>query len=182
MKRILTTLVLACVLTSAWAQDFPAGMRNEIVEIEQNEDEYSLFTYKDEDGAFGYYLSLGRVFPILEAEIFGGQTSISHMDETCLCLGATKEEALATIEQLLALLEEPAGTTAAFQCRRSSGGERLSVPDQANCVVVKRFLQGKRLNFQFVSGGHTADVDLTRSTLKTLRWNLNLGKKLGLAE
>ena len=127
-------MVLACVLTSAWAQDFPAGMRNEIVEIEQNEDEYSLFT----------------------------------------------EEALATIEQLLALLEEPAGTTAAFQCRRSSGGERLSVPDQANCVVVKRFLQGKRLNFQFVSGGRTADVDLTRSTLKTLRWNLNLGKKLGL--
>ena len=137
-------MVLACVLTSAWAQDFPAGMRNEIVEIEQNEDEYSLFTYKDEDGAFGYYLSLGRVFPILEAEIFGGQTTISHMDETCLCLGATKEEALATIEQLLALLEEPAGTTAAFQCRRSSGGERLSVPDQANCVVVKRFLQGKQ--------------------------------------
>ena len=163
MKRILTTIVLACVLTSAWAQDFPAGMRNEIVEIEQNEDEYSLFTYKDEDGAFGYYLSLGRVFPILEAEIFGGQTSLSHMDETCLCLGA-----------------EPAGTTAAFQCRRSSGGERLSVPDQANCVVVKRFLQGKRLNFQFVSGGRTADVDLTRSTLKALRWNLNLGKKLGL--
>ena len=184
MKRILTTIALACVLTSAWAQDFPAGMRNEIVEIEQNEDEYSLFTYKDEDGAFGYYLSLGRVFPILEAEIFGGQTSLSHMDETCLCLGATKEEALATIEQLLALLEEPAGTTAAFQCRRtaafqcrrSSGGERLSVPDQANCVVVKRFLQGKRLNFQFVSGGRTADVDLTRSTLKALRWNLNLRK------
>ena len=48
------------------------------------------------------------------------------------------------------------------------------------CVVVKRFLQGKRLNFQFVSGGRTADVDLTRSTLKALRWNLNLGKKLGL--
>ena len=168
MKRILATMVLACVLTSAWAQDFPAGMRNEIVEIEQNEDEYSLFTYKDEDGAFGYYLS--------EAEIFGGQTSISHMDETCLCLGATKEEALATIGQLLALLEEPAGTTAAFQCRRSSGGERLSVPDQANCVVVKRFLQGKRLNFQFVSGGRTADVDLSRSTLKALRWNLNLRK------
>ncbi len=77
---------------------------------------------------------------------------------------------------MLALLEEAPGTTAAFQCRRASGGERLSVPDQANCVVVKRFLQGKRLCFQFVSGGRTADVDLTRSTLKTLRWNLNLGR------
>ena len=182
MKRMITTLVLACVMLSAWAQDFPAGMRREIVEIEQNDNEYSLFTYKDEDGTFGYYLSLGRVFPILEAEIFGGQTTISHVDETCLCLGATKDDALATIEQLLALLEEEPGTTAAFQCRRASGGERLSVPDQANCVVVKRFLQGKRLCFQFVSGGHTAEADLTRSTLKTLRWNLNLGKKLGLAE
>ena len=182
MKRIIAAIALTCVMLSAWAQDFPAGMRKEIVEIEQDDHEYSLFSYKDADGTFGYYLSLGRVFPILEAEIFGGQTTISHMDETCLCLGATTEEALATIEQLLALLEEPAGTTAAFQCRRSSGGERLSVPDRANCVVVKRFLQGKRLNFQFVSGGHTADVDLTRSTLKSLRWNINLGKKLGLNE
>ena len=144
---MITTLVLACVMLSAWAQDFPAGMRREIVEIEQNDNEYSLFTYKDEDGTFGYYLSLGRVFPILEAEIFGGQTTISHVDETCLCLGATKDDALATIEQLLALLEEEPGTTAAFQCRRASGGERLSVPDQANCVVVKRFLQGKRKAF-----------------------------------
>ena len=168
MKRIIAAIAFACVMLSAWAQDFPAGMRKEIVEIEQDDHEYSLFSYKDADGTFGYYLSLGRVFPILEAEIFGGQTTISHMDETCLCLGATTEEA--------------PGTTAAFQCRRSSGGERLSVPDQANCVVVKRFLQGKRLNFQFVSGGHTADVDLTRSTLKSLRWNINLGKKLGLNE
>ena len=116
------------------------------------------------------------MYPIVDAEIFGGHTSFSHIDETCLCLGATKEEALAIIESMLTLLEEAPGTTAAFQCRRSSGGERLSVPDQANCVVVKRFLQGKRLCFQFVSGGHTADVDLTRSTLKTLRWNLNLGR------
>ena len=180
MKRIIAAIAFACVMLSAWAQDFPAGMRKEIVEIEQDDHEYSLFSYKDADGTFGYYLSLGRVFPILEAEIFGGHTSFSHIDETCLCLGATKDEALATIESMLALLEEPAGTTASFQCRRSSGGERLSVPDQANCVVVKRFLQGKRLNFQFVSGGRTADVDLTRSTLKALRWNLNLGKKLGL--
>ena len=182
MKRIFTTLALACVLTSAWAQDFPAGMRKEIVEVEQNEDEYTLFSYKDEDGSFGYYLSLGHMFPILEAEIFGGQTTLGHIDETCLCLGATKEEALATLESLLALTEEEPGTTAAFQCRRATGGERLSVPDQANCVVVKPFLQSKRLRFQFVSGRHTAEVDLTRSTLKTLRWNLNLSQKLGLNE
>ena len=123
MKRIITTLALACVLTSAWAQDFPAGMRREIVEIEQNDHEYSLFSYKEEDGSLGYYLSLGRVTPIVEAEIFGGHTSFSHIDETCLCLGATKDEALATIESLLALLEEAPGTTAALPCRRSSGGD-----------------------------------------------------------
>lgn len=101
MKRVIAAIALACVLTSAWAQDFPAGMRREIVEIEQDDHEYSLFSYKDADGMFGYYLSLGRVTPIVEAEIFGG---------------------------------------------------------------------------------HTAEVDLTRSTLKSLRWNINLGKKLGLNE
>ena len=39
MKRMFTTLVLACIMLSAWAQDFPAGMRREIVEIEQNDNE-----------------------------------------------------------------------------------------------------------------------------------------------
>ena len=64
MKRIIAITALACVLTSAWAQDYPAGLRREVVEIEQNEDTYSLFSYKDEDGTFGYYLGLRHETPV----------------------------------------------------------------------------------------------------------------------
>ena len=182
MKRIIAITALACVLTSAWAQDYPAGLRREVVEIEQNEDTYSLFSYKDEDGTFGYYLSLRHETPDLEIELFGIQGAIPHVDETCLCLGATKDEVLSTLDSLLALTDKEPGTTATFPCRRTSLTERLTVPDTAECVVVKPFLMSKRLRFQFDHDGKTAEVDLSRSTLKSLRWSVDLDKKLGLNE
>lgn len=182
MKRIIAITALACALTSAWAQDYPAGLRREVVEIEQNEDTYSLFSYKDEDGTFGYYLGLRHETPDLEIELFGIQGSIPHIDETCLCLGATKDEVLSTLDSLLALTDEEPGTTTTFRCRRTSMTERLTVPDTAECIVVKPFLMGKRLRFQFDHDGKTAEVDLSRSTLKSLRWSVNVDKKLGLNE
>ena len=69
MKRILTIIALVIATLPAFAQkqkNIPAGMRMEIVEIEQDDNEYSIFTYKDDDGTFGSYLSLGHVYRLLE--------------------------------------------------------------------------------------------------------------------
>ena len=78
----------------------------------------------------------------------------------------------------MALLDGNPGTAAEFPCRLTSGAEKLSVPGTLNWVVVKRFLQGKRLCFQFVNGRHTAEVDLAKSSLKSLRRGFNLGRKM----
>jgi hypothetical protein len=178
MKRIFLALALACATLFAYGQDFPAGMRNELSEIGEDDNEYTIFTYKDEDGTFGYYLSVSHSFDILSIFTDDSNSSFSHIDETCLWLGANAGEAKATLESMATLLEATPGTVAQFPCRLSTGAERLGENGTATVVVVKRFLQGKRLNFQFVSGGHTAEADLTRGALKSIRWNFDLAMKL----
>lgn len=182
MKRILTIIALVIATLPAFAQkqkNTPAGMRMEIVEIEQDDNEYSIFTYKDDDGTFGYYLSLGHVYRLLEVTR-NDETdfTLDHVNETCLWLGADAEEASATIETLLELFDAPLATIKEFPCRLSTGAERLGESSIASCSVVKRLLQGKRLCFMFQSGGHTVQADLTKSALKSLRVSFNLHKKM----
>ena len=178
MKRFFTALVLACLTFFAVAQDIPSGMKMEIAEVGENDNEYSIFTYKDPDGTFGYYLSVGHVFQLLELLFDESSSSFGLVDETCLVMGETMDDAFAFLDSLLELLDEAPGTTADFPCRLTTGADQLFVPSTANAIVVKRFLQGKRINFHFVSGSHTAEVDLTKSAVKSLRWNLDLYRKL----
>lgn len=180
MKRILTVIALAIVTLSAFAQkNTPAGMRMEIVEIEQDDNEFSIFTYKDDDGTVGYYLSLGHVYRLLEVTRNDeSDFTLDHVNETCLFLGADAEEASATIETLMELFDAPLATVKEFPCRLSTGAERLGEPATTSCSVVKRLLQGKRLCFMFQSGGHTVQADLTKPALKSLRMSLNLHKKI----
>ena len=179
MKRTLTILAFACITLFAFSQNIPAGIRMELTEIEQNDNQYSIFTYKDNDGTFGYYMSLGRSYRLLEiSQDDVVNASLDHVEETAIFLGSNAEEALATIESLITMFDEPLGTTAEYPCRMTTGADRLSVPSTANCIVVKRLLQGKRLSFHFQVRNHTAQADLTKSAIKSLRWNLNLYLKM----
>lgn len=179
MKKHIITILLTLFAIVLVAQNNPVGMRMEIVDIEEDDNEYSIFTYKDEDGTFGYYLSLGHIYHLLEIirdDI--DDFSIDHINETCLWLGATAEEAFDSLEFLLSFLQNDPGTTAKFRCRMSTGGEQLGDNNTANCEVVKRFLQRKRLNFQFSTGNHTAETDLTKSAIKSLRRSFKFYQKL----
>lgn len=181
MKRILITLAFLLPALCVLAQDIPAGIRMEVAEIEENENEYSIFSYKDDDGTFGYYLSIGFETPILAIirdDDDGPSSSLSHLDETCIWMGATREETFATLDKLLVFLEQEPGTTMEVSCRESLGAEKLGGSSRALCMVSKRILQSKRLSFLFQSGGGSATADLTKSAIKTLRLSLELDKKL----
>ena len=179
MKRVLIIIALSLFASFSFAQNIPAGMRMEISEFETDDNEYSVFSYKDEDGTFGYYLSLGRVYHLLELvrdDIT--DASFDHVDEVCLCMGTTIEEAFAFIDTLLALREKEPGTTVDFRCRMTNGAGHLTDYSTATCVVVKRFLQTKRLCFHFVSGRRTAEADIKKTELKNLRLNMKINNKL----
>ena len=179
MKRIFYCLAIMLISVVMSAQDIPAGMRMEIAELELDNNEYSVFQYKDPDGTTAYYMSLGNVFHILgffRDDIT--DMAIDHFDEACLVIGNTQEEAIAFLDGLLEFLNEKIGTTKEFKYRKTNGAERLTDTDVSTCTVTKRFLQSKRLSFQFVSGNRTVETDLKKSTIKNLRLNIKINKKL----
>jgi hypothetical protein len=161
------------------AQNIPAGMRMEVIEVGQDDNEYSIFQYKDPEGTTGYYLSLGHVTELLSMvrdDIT--DASFSHISEVCLPLGSTKEDVLTNLDKLLELFNQDKGTTAELACRLATGSERLGDESTATYTVVKRFLQGKRLSFQFTSGRRTAQADLTKSVVKQLKFGVKLDRKM----
>ena len=179
MKQILISIALAFMTLFAFSQNIPAGMRMELAEVGEDNNQYSVFSYLDEDGTFGYYMGIGHEIPLLE--IFRDDITdalFNHIDETCLWMGNTADEASAFLDSLMEMFDEENGTIREFPCRLSTGAEMLGDSSVANCIIVKRFLQAKRLCFQFRSGNHTAEADVTKSSLKSLRWSFNVGRKL----
>ena len=167
MKRLFAVAFFACIAFFASAQDTPAGIRMEVVEIEQDDNEFAIFTYKDEDGTFGYYLSLGRTSAFLGAdEILGMQ--VKNYDETTISLGATYDEALATLDRLVELYYKDLDTTVELPGRAATKGVQLGEPTTSQCTVVKKPLGGKRLQFVFTYGKHTAHAYLTKQVVKEL--------------
>lgn len=179
MKQLLLTLLATVATIVVTAQNIPVGMRMEVAEVEQNKNEFTIFTYKDKDGTFGYYLGLGRNFNILK--IFRDDitdTSFEHIDESCLWLGATSKEAFETIDNILDLYDENEGTTTEFEGRDATGSDRLGKPTTISCTVRRKIIGGKHLQFVFISGNHYAESYLSKSVLKQLRWGFKLDKKL----
>ena len=180
MKKLFTILLLsAMALGTVQAQKQPAGMRVEVAEAETDNGECSIFTYKDAEGddSFGYYLSLGRVTDFLGAdEILG--VEVKNLHEVTIRLGATTDEALATIDSILDLYDKEVDTTAEFQGRAATNGFKLGEPVTSTCVVVKKALGGKRLQFLFPEGKRQGRAYLSKSTLKELRTNFKFDIKL----
>ena len=179
-KFLLMAAAAMMAAMSASAQKQPAGMRVEVAEAETDHGEYSIFTYKDtdEDDSFGYYLSLGRVTDFLGAdEILGME--IKNLHEVTIRLGATTDEALATISSILDLYGKDVDTTAKFQGRAATNGLQLGGPVTSTCVVVKKpIVGGKRLQFLFPEGKRQGRAYLSKSVLKQLRANFKIDIKL----
>ena len=179
MKRFILMAVAAMALGTAQAQKQPASMRVEVAEAETDHGEYSIFTYQDTDSVdtFGYYLSLGRVADFLGAdEILGMQ--VQNIHEVTIRLGATTDEALATIGNILDLYDKDVNTMVEFLGRAATNGFQLGNPVTTTCTVMKKPLGGKRLQFLFPEGKRQGRAYLSKSTLKELRTNFKIDIKL----
>jgi hypothetical protein len=175
------TAVMMMLCVGAIAQKKqPAGMRVEVADAETEKGDYSVFTYVDDNGDFGYYLSLGRVTDFLIAdEILGIDVNgIKNIKETTIYLGAHYDEAYAALDNIMALYDKDLETTVEFQGRTVTGGERLGDASTTQCIVAKKPLGGKRLKFVFTQGKNQAHAYLTKQTLKELRMGLKISKKI----
>ncbi|MBR4240107.1 MAG: hypothetical protein IKQ03_11985 [Prevotella sp.] len=180
MKKILFLFVAAMMVTaSAEAQNQPAGIRMEVAEAETDHGEYSIFTYKDNEETFGYYLGVSgvtHVLGLIRDDIT--DASFDSIREACLCLGSTSDEAFSMIDTILDLFDKDVNTTVEFKGRTATGSERLGEPNTVVCVVQKKPLGGKRLQFLFTKGQRQAHAYLTKTVLKELRAEFKIDKKL----
>ena len=170
--KVLTVLLLNIfALDTTCAQDKqPTGVRMEVAEAETDNGDYSIFTYKDKDDTFGYYLSLGRTRNFLGADEILGM-SVKNAKEITLWLGTTCDEALDLIESILDLFDKDVDTSVEFKGRSVSGGGSIGDSTTTTCVVKKKPLVGKRLEFLFTSGKNETKAYLTKPVLKELRMN-----------
>lgn len=181
MKKILFLLAFSLVATLGLhaQKDFPANVRIDVSEVTNNNAKYSIFLYKDDDGTVGYYMSLGGASEIFSISIKGaGNFAIEDVRETCLWLGATTDEAFASLDSLLALYEMEAGTVKEFQGRSALGFDRLQESNITTCQVKKKLLGGKRLLFTFTSGSVDCGVYLNKGIVKQLRFGLKTNIKI----
>lgn len=174
----LTALLMATLSVQA-QKEIPANIRMTATELEDNNAAYSIFTYKDEDGTFGYYLSLGGSGEFFSVSKNDATTfSISDARETCLWLGATTDEAFAMLDSLQAMYELDEGTVKEFKSRTTNGAERLTDQSITTCIVKKKMIGGKKLLFTFTSGKSECGVYLTKGLIKQLRFGLKTDIKL----
>lgn len=179
MKKTLLILIAMMATTGVLAQQKsqPAGMRMEVADEETDNGEYSIYTYKDEDGTFGYYLSIARTKKTLGAdELFGME--VKNIKETTIYLGDTADKAFAAIDDILDLFDKDVDTTTEFKGRTTTSGDHLGETTTSTCVVTKKTLGGKRLKFTFTNGDREGEAYLTKSTLKDLRSEFKLHRKM----
>ena len=179
MRKLWTMLLMSTLTMSAvYAQkSHPVGVRMEVAEAETERGEYSIFTYKDADDTFGYYLSVSRSTDTLGTDNVLG-FDMSGFREIAIWLGATSDEAMSALASLLDLCGKDVETSAEFRGRAATAGERLGEPLITLCVVTKKPLGGKRLMFVFPHGEHQAHAYLTKSVIKQLRFSFKIDRKL----
>ena len=93
-------------------------------------------------------------------------------------LGATFDEANATLDNILDLFDKDLGTSVEFKGRTTNGGGHLGEQNISTCVVDKKPLGGKRLKFFFTSGKHETHAYLNKAVVKELRSGMKVDKKL----
>lgn len=161
MKKMLVTLVLACMALCSYAQrDIPAGSSMDVASVENNDNHFTLYKIKDNDGNPGFYLSAGHVMASVSFESLGSSTTFSLPEGSLLYFGATSEEAMDNLDSLLDLFAEQDGAQKEFTCRDGSA---------VTCTLHKGFL-GKYLSI--------GETSITKSDVKSLKGSFKISLKL----
>ena len=172
MKRLFFIITLISAALAATAQNRPVEIRDDIAEAEIDGEEYTVFSYTQKDGTFGYWLGLGDIDRIPGKLFF-----LNEVNETCIYLGATAEEALSTLDTIVACFDM--GDKKREFPAMMSIGRPLMYSGTAECFVIKGLLS-KRLCFRFTHEDYTTDSYLKKSGAKNLRgtFKFNARKEL----
>ena len=150
----------------------------EIVELEQNDNVFSVFRYRDATGSPAFYMSLGHQYEY--AALFpdeAGEISFTHYDEVCLEMGATADDALEFLNRLILFADEEPGVSMEFKARHTNAGEKLTEATVVTGVVNKQLL-GRSIDFTFRTDKYAATASIGKNGLKSLRASFKITRKI----
>ena len=176
-------LIISGAMQAQDHKNHPVDIRTEFYNLENDDNvdkkTFSLFTYLDADNTFGYYLGLGKAETFVELSIGSSDLAFGNYEESSIYLGTTNDEALATLESILALYDQDFETNTEFEGRACTAGPKMAGPVTVTCIVKKKpIFGGKRLQFLFPCDGRMAETYLRKSELKQIRNGLTFDKKL----
>ena len=152
MKRILTIVATLAISAISFAQN-ASGVREDITSVSSDDKVYELFTYKDADGMFGYYLALGAPD--------AGQSL------TSIYLGTDPTEAQRTLDAIVALFESPSGVSQEFTARIITG-RTLSGLKTSQAEVQTMMMGGKRLSFIYGDASSKTETYMRKNAAKAV--------------
>lgn len=171
MKRLLVTLVLACLAICSYAQrDIPAGGSMELASVETGDTigdhvglnkQITLYKVKDEEGNPSFFLSVSHVSASFSFGTADSNTTFSIPDGGVLLdFGTTYQEAMDSLDRLLGMFVLKDGEQMELSCRDGS---------KVLCTLHKGFL-GKHLSIE--------ETSISKSDIKSLKTGLKISKKL----
>lgn len=176
MKRFILCIAAVLLMVPAFAQpkDQPAKMRMEICQVsfEDENKEFTLFSYRDDELNYGYYWGLGRC-----DHIPGSIITFDQITETCLYMGQTLAEAKDRLEFLLAMFNNKVTEGVEMPARRGIG-ERL----EENALSIIRYEKGlwgdKRLVAEFPYNDHINETYISKRAIKSTLSSLKFYMKI----
>ena len=141
MKRLAMFLAVMLMSVAAFAQ----ANKRSIASMEVDEKPYEVFAY-DEDGVRGYYLLMGDT----GYEVTNEVSLASELLELFVYLGSNVNEAVETMQGIVALYDAPLGDTKMFT-GRLGGNLPVGISRDVRATVQKKLLSKKhQLSFTFI--------------------------------
>lgn len=161
MKKFFLTLAVALLATLSYAQkDIPAGASMELAAIESGDDQFALYKVKDKEGNPNFIFTASHQIFSFDVSTPDSSGGFGIGDAKALIIGKSYEDALKTLEELIALFDQADGTQKEFTCMDGS----------TVMVTLHKGILGKHLS--------VGDASVSKGELKSLRTGLKLSKKL----
>lgn len=160
-KLFLTWAVAFFAVTLSYAQkDIPAGASMELAAIESGDDQFALYKVKDKEGNPNFIFTASHQIFSFDVSTPDSSGGFGIGDGKALIIGESYEDALKTLEELIALFDQADGTQKEFTCMDGS----------TVMVTLHKGILGKHLS--------VGDASVSKGELKSLRTGLKLSKKL----
>ena len=162
MRNLFLTLAVALfAMVSCGTQNkLPPGGVASLTSAESGNDQFAIYKVRDDDDNPAYILAANHTLVSFNYSTLDVSGGFGFGDGKALFLGENFEDAMESLDELIALFEMPDGTQKEYPCWE----------EESVTIVLHRGILGRSLSI--------GDASLSRGELKSLRYNFKSSRKV----